>query len=300
MNRFTVISGGPGTGKTTTIVNIMALFLAMYPKTAPKIALAVPTGKAAARLQDAIREARDRLPVAEKIKVGLPGSAATIHRLLGTIPGSPYFRHHAGNRLDVDMVIIDESSMVDLALLSKVTMALPDHARLILVGDKDQLASVEAGSAFGDICDICRINAFSESVTRMILQTTGIKLRNMPAADNQSGIPNCMVQLTRNFRFAENSGIQKVSQAINSGNGKSALEYLQDPNYTDIAWEKIPDPRQLRPRLQKTVIKGFQPYLTAGSPVGCLGCCLHNSRSCVHCGKGLMVFLWSTDWSKRP
>lgn len=266
MNRFTVISGGPGTGKTTTIVTIMALFLAMNPEKPPKIALAVPTGKAAARLQDAIREARDRLPCAEKIKAGIPSAASTIHRLLGSIPGSPYFRHHENNRLDADMVIIDESSMVDLALLSKLTMALPDHARLILVGDKDQLASVEAGSAFGDICDICRSNSFSKPISRLIFDTTGMEMENKLEINPETKIRDCMVQLTKNYRFGENSGIRKISQAIHSGNGTIALELLEDQRYPDIRREKVPGPQQMRTSLKASVIKRFYDYLSAESP----------------------------------
>ncbi|MFH2065297.1 MAG: exodeoxyribonuclease V subunit alpha [Pseudomonadota bacterium] len=266
INGFTVISGGPGTGKTTTIVKIISLFLAMNPEKNPKIALAVPTGKAAARLQDAIRDARDSLPCAEEIKSKIPSAASTIHRLLGSISGSPHFRHHENNRLDVDMVIIDESSMVDLALLSKLTMALPDHARLILVGDKDQLASVEAGSAFGDICDTCRINSFSEPVSRMIFDATGMEMKNNFESNPESNIRDCMVQLVKSYRFGETSGIRKISQAINAGNDTLAMEYLEERKYPDIRWEKVPGLRHLQAGLKHSVIKEFHDYLSAESP----------------------------------
>jgi exodeoxyribonuclease V alpha subunit len=270
MNRFTVISGGPGTGKTTTVVKTIALFLEMNLEKSPRISLAAPTGKAAARLQDAIREAKDRLPWGDDLKSRIPSTATTIHRLLGTIPGSPYFRHHENNHLDVDMVIIDESSMVDLVLLSKLTQALPDHARLILVGDKDQLASVEAGSVFGDICDICRINSFSEPLTQVIFQTTGARIDNPDSIDENFRIQDCMVQLLKNYRFGENSGIQKVSEAIHSGDGRLAMTTMEDPDHKDITWVKVPEQRQLKAGLTTPIIQGFHEYLSANNPADAL------------------------------
>ncbi|MGC1402207.1 MAG: AAA family ATPase, partial [Thermodesulfobacteriota bacterium] len=118
-----------------------------------RIALAAPTGKAAARMQEAIKTAREGLNCSEEIKAAIPGEASTIHRLLKTIPDSPYFRYDAKNPLPADVVVIDEASMVDLALLSKLSDAVPRDSMLILLGDKDQLASVEAGAVLGDICD---------------------------------------------------------------------------------------------------------------------------------------------------
>ncbi len=270
MNRFTVISGGPGTGKTTTIVKIMALLLEMNPGKSIRINLAAPTGKAAARLQDAIREAKDRLPFGDDLKSRIPSAATTIHRLLGTIPGSPYFRYNENNHLDTDMVIIDESSMVDLALLSKLTQALPDYARLILVGDKDQLASVEAGSVFGDICDICWFNSFSEPFAQVIFQTTGARIDTPDTVNKDFRIQDCMVQLLKNYRFEENSGIQKVSEAVHSGDGKLAMTYMEDPNYKDITWVNVPDQRQLQAGLTSPVIRGFRDYLSANNPAEAL------------------------------
>ena len=270
MNRFLVISGGPGTGKTTTIVNIITLFLSLHPGWPVKIALAVPTGKAAARLQDAIRQAREKLPLDKSITSRIPETASTIHRLLGTRPGAVGYRYNETNKLDVDMVIVDESSMVDLALLSNLTMALPDHARLILVGDKDQLASVEAGSAFGDICAICRINAFSKPVTRMIEQTTGYQIQKIPAGKEDNRIPDCMVQLLQNYRFGAESGIQKISEEINGGRGRDAMRLLEDPRYPDIAWESIPARQQLKAGLAPPVIEGFRNYLSVNDPVAAL------------------------------
>ncbi|MGR9117011.1 MAG: exodeoxyribonuclease V subunit alpha [Gammaproteobacteria bacterium] len=147
---FSIITGGPGTGKTTTVVKILALLqeLAQQPLL---IALAAPTGKAAMRLQEAIGFSKYRLPCSESVKQLIPETVTTLHRLLGARPPSPYFRHDAGQPLPHDLVVVDEASMVDLALMSKLVDALKPGGRLILLGDKDQLASVESGAVLADL-----------------------------------------------------------------------------------------------------------------------------------------------------
>jgi len=264
--KFCVISGGPGTGKTTTIVKLIALLLEMNHGKPLKIALAVPTGKAAAKLQDSIRAALEELNCSDDIKSLMPNEASTIHRLLGTIPGSPYFRFNEKNRLDVDAVIVDESSMVDLALLAKLVRSLPDDAKLILVGDKDQLASVEAGSVFADICDAGVMNVFSKDFYRIIDQISSEKTTRSDKKTTENRIENCMIQLLTNYRFGDESGIGKVSSAVNSGNGPLALMHLKDQKYPDIRIEKVPARRGLKDRIKDTVIPGFRDYLIAGNP----------------------------------
>ncbi len=147
---FCIITGGPGTGKTFTVVKILALLqeLAEQPL---HIALAAPTGKAAMRLQESIGFSKANLPCSETIKNQLPETVTTLHRLLGAKPPSPYFRHDADKPLVYDLVVVDEASMVDLALMSKLLDALKPGARLILLGDKDQLASVESGAVLADL-----------------------------------------------------------------------------------------------------------------------------------------------------
>lgn len=147
---FCIITGGPGTGKTFTVVKILALLqeLAEQPL---HIALAAPTGKAAMRLQESIGFSKEKLPCSDAIKKHIPETVTTLHRLLGAMPPSPYFRHHADKPLVYDLVVVDEASMVDLALMSKLLDALKSGARLILLGDKDQLASVESGAVLADL-----------------------------------------------------------------------------------------------------------------------------------------------------
>jgi len=150
---FSIITGGPGTGKTTTVVKILALLqeLAVSEQQPLHIALAAPTGKAAMRLQESIGFSKSTLPCSEKIKQLIPETVTTLHRLLGAKPPSPYFKHDASQPLIYDLVVIDEASMIDLALMSKLVDALKPNSRLILLGDKDQLASVESGAILADL-----------------------------------------------------------------------------------------------------------------------------------------------------
>ena len=147
-HRFAVISGGPGTGKTTTVVKVLALLLEQDP--GMHIALAAPTGKAVARLSQAIRAGKSRVDAAEEILARVPEEASTLHRRLGFGVDSS-FRHHRDNPLVVDCLVVDEASMIDLPLMAHLLDALPSRTRLILLGDRDQLASVEAGNVLGDI-----------------------------------------------------------------------------------------------------------------------------------------------------
>lgn len=150
---FCVVTGGPGTGKTTTVVKILALLqeLAAINQDSLHIALAAPTGKAAMRLQESIGFSKETLPCSEEIKQQIPETVTTIHRLLGAKPPSSYFKHDATQPLIYDLVVVDEASMVDLALMSKLVDALKPGAKLILLGDKDQLASVESGAVLRDL-----------------------------------------------------------------------------------------------------------------------------------------------------
>src|SRR5262249_29768509 len=151
-----VISGGPGTGKTSTVVKILALLVEQSQArniAPPRMLLLAPTGKAAARLSEAIKRSKHGLRSAPEVLAAIPDQAGTIHRALGVLGGpTQRFRHHAGSPLAAEVVVVDEASMVDLALMSRLFQALPRGARVVLLGDKDQLASVEAGAVLGDIC----------------------------------------------------------------------------------------------------------------------------------------------------
>lgn len=174
---FSMITGGPGTGKTTTVVKILGLLQEMAPEPL-HIALAGPTGKAAMRLQESIAYNKAALPCAEEIKKHIPETVTTLHRLLGAKPPSPYFRHDADNPLIYDLVVVDEASMIDLALMSKLLDALKPSARLILLGDKDQLASIESGAILADLTtalpehtvELKTTHRFDENIKRLASQ----------------------------------------------------------------------------------------------------------------------------------
>lgn len=264
IKNFCVISGGPGTGKTTTVAKILALILEQAGPSKPRIALAAPTGKAAARLQEAIKRAKGDLDCAQHIKEAIPEDASTIHRLLGSIPGSPYFRYNAQLRLPVDVVIVDEASMVDLALMSKLMQAIPQHARIVLLGDRDQLASVEAGAVLGDICDTGNVHAFSKGFCERLKKLTGCEICAEQDGEGISGIRDCIVQLRKSFRFGDDSGIGAASRAVETGNDDLAVTLLKGGRDEDIKWCDLPPPTALGHALKEIIIREFADYLKAG------------------------------------
>ncbi|MDR6566031.1 exodeoxyribonuclease V subunit alpha [Chitinophaga ginsengisegetis] len=220
LNNFTIITGGPGTGKTTTVAKILAILFATDP--ALKVALAAPTGKAAARMAESLRNTTIEVDahITEKFRLLQP---ATIHRLLKSINGSPYFRHNKDNPLNYDVVIIDECSMIDVALFAKLLDAIHPDTRLILLGDKDQLASVEAGSLFGDLCQAQEhLNRFTATRRQLINSFMPEENRHIPATaeqnDDHHPLFQHLVELRRSHRFTGNKGIGKFSKAIISNN----------------------------------------------------------------------------------
>jgi exodeoxyribonuclease V alpha subunit len=198
---LTIICGGPGTGKTTTVVKILALLLqAAEGQRHPAVALAAPTGKAAMRLSEAVGKSLTHLQLPEKVRIALPTTASTLHRLLGVRRGSPQFRHNRDNPLAWDIVVVDEASMVDLAMMSKLVDAIKPGARLILLGDKDQLASVESGAVLGDFI---------------------------------RSLPENTVELQKTYRFE--AGIKLLAEAINGADSATAWGLLKDSRVTNVS-----------------------------------------------------------------
>ena len=191
-HRVCVVSGGPGTGKTTTVAAIVALFIELGLASPGRLALAAPTGKAAARLQEAVRaRLRELAPLAPAAE-GYEAKATTVHRLL--LQGG-------GRGLSVDALILDEGSMVDLTLMARVLAALPDGARLVVLGDASQLASVQPGSVFADLCR---------------------------AGERSTLLSPCVIELVRNWRFDETGGLGRLAAAVVRGDAPAAVAALED------------------------------------------------------------------------
>ncbi len=266
--RISVITGGPGSGKTFTIARILALLLECALGDNAKIHLAAPTGKAAARLAESINEAKQSLECSDLIKNAIPGEVHTIHRLLKPVKDTPYFYRNAENPLAADVVVIDEASMVDLALMAKLVPALPPEARLLLIGDKDQLASVEAGSVLGDICDRQVIHGFSNQFSKKIEQITKVKLdKRLQSSKSASGLQDCITVLQKNYRFDPQSGIGGLSKSVNRGDSDTALAYLNDTADKSIAWRDLRPAENSVRDLRDLIAEGYRKYLTIHDPV---------------------------------
>ncbi len=267
LRNLCVISGGPGTGKTTTIAQILAVLLEQSRNQKLRIYLAAPTGKASARMAEAIQAAKQKLNCRSHIKDLIPREASTIHRLLKSIPDSPYFYHNAERPLPADLVVVDEASMVDLALMSKLVMALSDDTRLVLVGDKDQLASVEAGSVLGDICGHNAKDGFANDFYKELDSTSAEKFDPIVRQCHEGrGLHDCIVLLKNSYRFAAESGIGGVSRAVNQGNFESALSLLTDTQRLDINREVYATAGDFYLSLKEQVLEGYTRYFQTGDP----------------------------------
>ncbi|EBS8364988.1 exodeoxyribonuclease V subunit alpha [Salmonella enterica subsp. diarizonae serovar 50:z:-] len=229
--RISVISGGPGTGKTTTVAKLLAALIQMADGERCRIRLAAPTGKAAARLTESLGAALRQLPLTDAQKKRIPEDASTLHRLLGAQPGSQRLRHHAGNPLHLDVLVVDEASMIDLPMMSRLIDALPPHGRVIFLGDRDQLASVEAGAVLGDIC--AYVNAgFTAERARQLSRLTGCAIP-AGAGTQAASLRDSLCLLQKSYRFGSDSGIGKLAAAINCGD-RSAIQAVFQQGFSDI------------------------------------------------------------------
>ena len=253
---FCVISGGPGTGKTTTVAKILAILLRQSEKPENvRILLGAPTGKAASRLQGAL--------VSAGLLQGMPAppQAVTLHRMLGTRPNSPYFLHNASNHLAGDIIVIDEASMVDLPLMAKLMHAVPHSARLLLLGDRHQLASVQPGSVLGDICHSAKMKKFSDSFSRLTYELTGHSLTPVlkhNAGKKKSILQDSFIELDRNYRFSPESSIASLAAAVKEGYADAALDILLSGNNNEVAWSELPPVPEIISRLMGW--PGFEYY----------------------------------------
>lgn len=276
---LTVISGGPGTGKTSTVVRILALLqeqaLARGEKPL-RMQLFAPTGKAAARLGEAIVERLEALPVDDEVKQSIPTQPSTIHRGLGFRPSTPtHFQHDAENPLPVDLALVDEASMVDLALMSKLVDAVPKHARLVLLGDKNQLASVEAGAILGDVCSTDVRPGYSPQFRDELQRVLGPG--GLPDGLRETatpGIGDCIVELAHSYRFSASGGIGGLAKAVNRGDGEAVLGALGRPVPAErvleasgpVALVELKEEDDLARVLRPLVLDGFAGLMRSKDP----------------------------------
>ena len=279
-----LVTGGPGTGKTTTIARLLALRVAQAQAAgvpSPRIALAAPTGRAAERMADSLRRAvrqMAELGVDAALLAALPGEASTLHRLLGTIHDTPRFRHHADNPLPFDIVVVDEASMVDLPLMCKLAEAVADGAQLVLLGDADQLPSVEAGDVLAAILAAAgpgdALAKDDARALRPLLDDPGIApachpresgdprtYRDQPSTsmdprfrgdDDQKQTASLLsrVHLARGWRQSDSLHLAPLAEAVRSGDANEALRLLRGGELSNVRFhEGVKDPLQARPEL---------------------------------------------------
>ncbi|GEK10178.1 exodeoxyribonuclease V subunit alpha [Pseudoalteromonas peptidolytica] len=241
VKRFCVITGGPGTGKTTTVTKLLAILQALYARAPLTIKLVAPTGKAAARLSESIIGAKARLTLPSDLAELLPEQAQTVHRLLGVIPNSLHYRHNQDNPLHLDVLIVDEASMVDLSLMAKLVDALPKHARLILLGDKDQLASVDTGNVLSDLCENLTLGQVPNYSHELSTKLTSLSRQALPKGGHEPAqfmLEDNLAFLQKSHRFDSNSGIGQLAYAVNSNN-KRKLDAVIKQGFADLQLHEL-------------------------------------------------------------
>ena len=252
-----ILCGGPGTGKTHTVARLLALLMELSGERPLRVALAAPTGKAAQRLSESLRKATDVLPAG----CALPASIPTLHRLLGLRPDGSA-RHDADHPLSCDLLLIDEASMVDLPLLARTLRALPSAARLILLGDPNQLASVEAGAVLGELC--AGAGAYSPAAAARLESASGDAV---PGA-GPGGISDAVAKLEHSYRFAGGGAIGRLAAAVNAGDAEGALELLRSGGA--VRFEAVDTPARLVARLATDVVPALQPLFETADPAAAL------------------------------
>ncbi|TSE34551.1 exodeoxyribonuclease V subunit alpha [Tepidimonas charontis] len=240
--RLAVITGGPGTGKTTTVVRLLAVLqgLRLADGAPPwRIGLAAPTGKAAARLAQSVAGALAHLPWCAlplptaqhgTLRASLPTHATTVHRLIGRHGAIGRVRHDADHPLWLDALVIDEASMLDLELLHETLQALPPDARLILLGDRDQLASVEAGAVMAQLCERARSGHYPAAVAAWLHSATGQALPAPFCDDDGTALDAAVVMLRHSRRFGGDSGIGQWAAAVNDGDAQRLVRLAETPS----------------------------------------------------------------------
>lgn len=261
LNKMTVISGGPGTGKTFTVFGLLAVLSGMS-ETPLKTAVCAPTGKAASRLTETIASKKDEYKNEDFIN-NIPEKAVTIHRLLGITGSASGTKHGKDNKLPYDIVVADEASMIDVRMMAKLTDALADGCRLILLGDKDQLASVQPGAVLGDICQAAPVEVFSQSRAEILVQVSG---RELSAAD--SPYADITILLDKSYRYDSEKGIGLLAAACVKGDASTVLDVLKNDPTSHVDYieygEDFPE------IISRMTVEQFRKYTEPASPEKCI------------------------------
>ncbi|MDC9580051.1 exodeoxyribonuclease V subunit alpha [Xenorhabdus sp. PR6a] len=258
-SRISVISGGPGTGKTTTVAKLLVALIKLHEGQKLSIQLAAPTGKAAARLTESLREAVRQLDLTPEQWRSIPEQAQTLHRLLGAQPDSQKLRYGRDNPLSLDILIIDEASMVDLPMMAHLIEALPSQAKVIFLGDKDQLASVEAGAVLGDICRFAE-QGYSAKRAEQLGRLTGCPLTSYSTSgDNAPAVRDCLCLLRKSYRFNSASGIGQLAFAVNQGD-RAGVAMVLSHSFPDVTFYPLSEDDDYQRLLAETAA-GYYSYL---------------------------------------
>ncbi len=257
LNNFTIITGGPGTGKTTTLAKLLIVLYALEPNA--KVALAAPTGKASMRMFESLKNSKLPFSIETKAKIDNL-KPSTIHSLLGYKKESVNFKYNAENPLPYSWVVVDEASMIDVPMFSKLLEALGDKCRIILLGDKDQLASVEAGSLLGDLCQtLPSLNMFSSKSAQWINQFITEPARNIQhefIGGNTQLLSNHIIELKYSHRFNSQGAIGKVSKAVIEGDLDKLKSLIGTPTASNVTFDF-----EYQEEILYKFVEGYEDYI---------------------------------------
>jgi exodeoxyribonuclease V alpha subunit len=257
LNNFSIITGGPGTGKTTTLAKLLIVLYELDPNAS--VALAAPTGKASMRMADSLKASN--LPFSEETKAKIQAlKPSTLHSLLGYKKESVNFKYNAESPLPYNWVVVDEASMIDVPMFSKLLSALGDNCRIILLGDKDQLASVEAGSLLGDLCQtLPSLNMFDKEKANWInefITDPDRKIQPEFIGNQTQLMASHIIELKFSHRFNSQGNIGKVSRAVIEGDFEKLNSLIENAAGTNVKVD-----HKYEPALLEHFVEAYANYI---------------------------------------